>query len=62
MENRCVICGAIIPEGLQVCINCEKEYLVNNRKSGINKELLWQKKRIQEAVNLKKALKTPGKN
>ena len=24
-ENRCVICGAIIPEGRQVCPNCEKK-------------------------------------
>jgi RNA polymerase subunit RPABC4/transcription elongation factor Spt4 len=24
MENRCVMCGAIIPEGRQVCPNCEK--------------------------------------
>ena len=23
MENRCVVCGAIIPEGQQVCPNCE---------------------------------------
>ncbi len=22
-NNRCVVCGAIIPEGLQVCPNCE---------------------------------------
>ena len=22
-ENRCVVCGAIIPEGQQVCPNCE---------------------------------------
>lgn len=22
-ENRCVFCGAIIPEGQQVCPNCE---------------------------------------
>ncbi len=21
-ENRCVICGAIIPEGIQVCYTC----------------------------------------
>lgn len=27
MENRCVACGRIIPEGRQVCINCEKGYL-----------------------------------
>ena len=24
-ENRCVCCGAIIPEGTQVCPNCEKK-------------------------------------
>lgn len=24
MENRCICCGEIIPEGRQVCINCEK--------------------------------------
>ena len=23
MENRCICCGEIIPEGRQVCINCE---------------------------------------
>lgn len=25
MENRCVCCGEIIPEGRQVCIRCKKE-------------------------------------
>ena len=24
MDNRCVCCGEIIPEGRQVCPNCEK--------------------------------------
>ena len=24
MDNRCVVCGAIIPEGRQVCPNCEQ--------------------------------------
>ena len=24
MENRCVYCGEIIPEGRQVCPSCEK--------------------------------------
>ena len=23
-ENRCVCCGVVIPEGRQVCPNCEK--------------------------------------
>ena len=26
MENRCVVCGAIIPEGREICPNCEKGY------------------------------------
>lgn len=29
MENRCVCCGDIIPEGRQVCVNCE--YEANNK-------------------------------
>lgn len=24
-DNRCVCCGEIIPEGLQVCIKCQKK-------------------------------------
>ena len=23
MEERCVMCGDVIPEGKQVCLNCE---------------------------------------
>ena len=26
MDNRCVCCGEIIPEGRQVCPNCEAFY------------------------------------
>lgn len=26
MDNLCIVCGAVIPEGRQVCPNCEKEY------------------------------------
>ena len=25
-ENTCVICGAEIPEGTQVCVNCQKDF------------------------------------
>ena len=25
MENTCVCCGEIIPEGRMVCLNCEAE-------------------------------------
>lgn len=24
MENRCIACGDIIPEGRMICINCER--------------------------------------
>ena len=26
-ENRCVVCGNIIPEGLMVCQNCERKVM-----------------------------------
>ncbi|MBO7423261.1 MAG: DUF2116 family Zn-ribbon domain-containing protein [Oscillospiraceae bacterium] len=25
MEDRCVVCGAVIPEGRQICPRCEAE-------------------------------------
>ena len=35
MENRCLICGKVIPEGLQVCHNCgnEKRHNLNLARS-----------------------------
>ena len=27
MVDRCVCCGAVIPEGTEVCINCRHQYL-----------------------------------
>ena len=35
MDNRCVCCGAIIPEGRQVCPKCEKG---NQMKQIISKD------------------------
>ncbi len=26
MEEHCVICGEIIPEGRMVCLNCERKW------------------------------------
>ena len=40
MENRCVVCGAIIPEGRQICPNCENGY---HPKQERNEELDEQK-------------------
>lgn len=27
MEDRCVVCGEVVPEGRQVCPNCFKKYM-----------------------------------
>ena len=29
MEDRCVVCGAVVPEGSIVCVNCEEHYKYN---------------------------------
>ena len=51
MENRCVCCGEIIPEGIQVCPNCEelafrsslwrlfREHLINQYSVFISSEV-----------------------
>ena len=26
----CVVCGAMIPEGRMICVNCEKKFLSND--------------------------------
>ena len=36
MENRCVCCGSIIPEGRQVCRNCEQIEITSERKRDKN--------------------------
>ena len=34
MEERCICCGEIIPEGRQVCPNCERKYQKNEENHG----------------------------
>lgn len=34
MEERCVICGEIIPEGRQVCPKCEKRRWDDEQREG----------------------------
>ena len=36
-NNRCVCCGKIIPEGRQVCLDCEHK--INNNDSKNQKEI-----------------------
>lgn len=31
MVDRCVCCGAVVPEGTEVCINCRYQYLEPGR-------------------------------
>ena len=32
MDNRCICCGAIIPEGRQVCLACEQKEKERNKE------------------------------
>ncbi len=34
MEDRCVCCGEIIPEGRMVCMQCEAGYKTNTTNAG----------------------------
>lgn len=43
MENRCVMCGAIIPEGLLVCPICTKKALTEERREK-NMSINWKRK------------------
>ena len=36
MVDRCVCCGAVIPEGTEVCINCRYQYLDQYSESVIS--------------------------
>lgn len=38
-ENICVCCGEIIPEGRQVCWNCENNIIANSLKSPSDKQI-----------------------
>lgn len=37
-EEMCIVCGATIPEGLQVCPNCEHEVKTKRNKKEKNNE------------------------
>ena len=43
MENRCVMCGAIIPEGLLVCPICTKNALTEERRKK-TMSINWKRK------------------
>lgn len=43
MENRCVMCGVIIPEGLLVCPICTKKALTEERRKK-TMSINWKRK------------------
>lgn len=53
MNNICVSCGAIIPEGRQICPKCEKEeFAIRPIKKYSERPLgIWGKKKRQKAPN-----------
>ena len=38
MEERCICCWAVIPEGRQVCINCEVKSYVGEDQVFVNQQ------------------------
>lgn len=43
MDNRCVMCGAIIPEGLLVCPICMEKVLTEERREN-DMSINWKRK------------------
>jgi NTP pyrophosphatase (non-canonical NTP hydrolase) len=65
--NTCICCGEVIPEGLQVCLNCEKT-LMNKRtvvkqigKAAVLEQLAEEATELAQAA-LKYARKWRGEN
>lgn len=48
MEERCIICGEIIPEGRQVCPGCEAEY--DSKKAEDTKKAAIKRKLTREVM------------
>ena len=46
MENRCIFCGTIVPEGRQVCKNCEVKIM--------NKEGMRGSRILKPRLNIQK--------
>ena len=45
MDNRCVVCGEIVPEGRQICHACESRSLWQN---GVENETTLEDKNEQK--------------
>lgn len=47
-NNTCVICGEIIPEGSQICINCYKQFVDDIDSNEIYKYFNFKNKKGEE--------------
>lgn len=61
MEDRCIVCGDIIPEGRHICPNCEKDETVdemfvnaNHLCNGLIRRWLCSRKSRRKSRWLKK--------
>ena len=44
-EDRCVICGDYVPEGVMVCVKCQEEMHEKHHKYKMGKVEVWEDKR-----------------
>ena len=51
MVDRCVCCGAIVPEGTEVCINCRHQYLDSETDCVMSGSLHFPGAKSEEAGN-----------
>ena len=49
MEDRCVCCGEIVPEGKQVCKSCIAKYKLNESSSKPMVQAVWEDIKNQSA-------------
>lgn len=46
MEDRCICCGTVIPEGRMVCINCEIKNPVKRRPKIFGQTFIMRKGKL----------------
>ena len=49
MEDRCVCCGEIVPEGKQVCEKCNTKYKLNESSCKSMVQAVWEDTKNQSA-------------
>ena len=54
-EDRCVVCGEMVPEGRMVCVNCENNFNISSndaeKRYGLGKRFWEWYKKVKGEVN-----------